>query len=39
LIKRLYEIDDTPVLDWGMYPGKLRVNDELFERVVFKQSN
>jgi hypothetical protein len=39
LINELYGIDDTPVLDWETYPGKLRVNDELFENVVFRQSN
>lgn len=39
LINELYRIDNTPVLDQDTYPGKLRVNDELFERVIFRQSN
>ena len=37
LINELYKTDDTPMLDWESYPGKLRVNDELFENVVFKK--
>jgi hypothetical protein len=39
LVKELYETDDTPVLDFETYPGRLRVNDELFENVVFKKAN
>jgi hypothetical protein len=38
LIKALYEIDDTPMLDQETYPGKLRVNDELFENIIFRKA-
>jgi hypothetical protein len=36
LIKELYDIDNTSTLDYATYPGKLRINDELFENIIFQ---